>query len=500
MTDIDHTTDPALDALRASLLEIDADDASLDRMRTALRNGVTDTAHVRPRRPRRRRVVLALVVAVAAAVSAGVALLPSASAPSGHRGIGPRSAAAEALQGAGSRAAAQAWLKLRPGEYFHTYFMSFQPEVPSTREDPIDGTFAYDIPGTGELWIDRSGHGANVQVGGAQTLKHGPTVSRNRAGKIVGSGGLTVLENGVSIEQSLAHAWEVGYLAWPRGSKPSFQRAWLRVGHDFEKTADFVMVPTGKPHDLGSPDEMTRIAWGASIEEIEALPASGPSLDAAIVELINDDSGQLAMFGPVPTGSNGVTVATRRSEAGIEHATQLLGGAPLPPAARRAIYRWLAAQPGAHLDGPVTDELGRRGTSITFTRVHAKDVPARDVTAQQLIEAARAAGTDLPDTTSRKTWHVAAHREYRRWIANIVFDPQSANLLQSWSYSKQKFPVEVPQLLLNEGDPHPEFRVEGGNDTTFGGVANGRIWVSRDRVMSMEPRSPICADAPKTCR
>lgn len=503
MTDIDRTTDLALDELRAQLETIDADDLSLARMRGAYRVATSEIP-VRGRAPKRRRVVFAVAMAAAIAVTAGVALLPERSTTDGY-GVGPQTAAAAELRAVGDIAGDQPWPNLAAGEYFHTYAWTFQPKVPATRDDPTPLESGLgDVPRSYERWTDRDGFGKGIEAQGAADLHRG--LHRDpRTGRIVGFGNSSYLQPGLTVRQSLLHARGTNIMGWPSDGSEEFQRGWTRLGGRLEKSYDGSM--SGPPSDdiPYGPKVSAGQMWGTTIDEIEALPTGGPELDVAIGRLIASRSTELEPFGPMPTGAFGITVASEARERGIERAIRLLGAAPLPPAARRAVFRWLADQPDAHLDGTVTDQAGREGTSITFESVYSKDVAERLVTARQLAHEARSAGVSKellkglakPDVA----WKSAAHHEYRRWRANIVFDGANSDLLQSYGYSVRRAQGQIPELMYpnrigTTKRPPRVVVVQGiGEISSMGGM----VWLARDRTASMEPKTLVCIEAPLAC-
>ncbi|MBC7461614.1 MAG: hypothetical protein H7287_09665 [Thermoleophilia bacterium] len=499
MTDIDDITrEPALDKLRANLSLIDADGATIERMREAYRAASTDTGLAHVPAPRRRRVVLAIVVLGAAALTTGVALLPGSSSPTDHARLGPQSAAAEVLRAAGGNAADQSWTPFADGELFHTYSITFEPSIPPTKRDPKPTVDVMNgVPSSRELWLDRAGHGRFVEARGASLHNRNPVVKRDAGGAITSVGGTPSRETGLTVKESLDKA--AGALVWtfPFDGSRGTQTSYVRVKQGYEQF--------GKPFPNSDTPVSRRTAdqaavwWGLSADEIDALPAeAGTELDAAIGKLIIS-LGARDDFYSVETGSYGVTRASQRSERGIARALQLLGGAPLSPVARQATFNWLARQPGAHLDGVRSDALGRKGTSISFASEFFAHVPARDTSSQEVAAKARASGRDIPQFEDDRIWHIKAHDEYRRWLANVVFDESTANLRQSYWYETARSRGSInPFVRVVDGPDGKRVKVDRGNTGLHVVGTSATVWVKRERTTTVEPITPACA-ATKFC-
>src|SRR5262249_10610621 len=151
------------------------------------------------------------------------------------------------------------------------------------------------------------------------------------------------------------------------------------------------------------PDHLSyeELLWGLPLTKIEALNnASEQDVASAVRAALRDgEDRQFDTFGPIPNGVLGITYASRRREARIGRAVNLLGAAPLAPHVRQALFEWLAHQGGATLDRSATDSAGRRGTSVTFERIFDQVVPARTVTTNQLVDEAHEAGEEFVDET-----------------------------------------------------------------------------------------------------
>jgi hypothetical protein len=211
-----------------------------------------------------------------------------------------------------------------------------------------------------------------------------------------------------------------------------------------------------------------------------------------------------------------------------EYAVRLLGTAPLPPEARRSLYRWLARQPGATLEPDAKDALGRPGTRITFEHSFHDELPARTVTVKELLAAADAAGTDidpgatvtmmvLPKTSEEMerrqhedfdvvlepshAFRVPAHAETRTWRVTFIVDPESGELRQWSSHSAKNTDVAVPELARRyKEEGYQVINADGGQRGGRSEQSSGTfLYVSRGRATLDEPQTLVCRDHPEVC-
>ena len=384
---------------------------------------------------------------------------------------------------------------LAAGEMLHTYAVTFDPGIHAPKGLPMMGGAFDEVPRSVESWFDARGRGQQLGSTGASSIHHAPFVTRDHNGHIVGVGGNSQLRPGTTRATSLLYADTVNLLAWPSGGTP-FQRAWVRTKSGYEKSYD------AKMRDNQPVGVRMGWLWGTSPYYLAKLPRGGAPLFGAVRRLIEvGDPGE--GYGVLPTGARGETVDSRSREAHIDRAIRMLGSAPLSEQGRRAVIQWLVTQPGAQVHRGSVDRSGRRGTSVTFSRVFDRAVAARTITAADLVAGARAAGVaGLPDTTSTKQWDVPAHREYRRWLVGIVYESAGAQLLQSYSLTQASFPVAEPQLIRNysrklPGEKAYQFELTSGSSSTGSGAL---LWGVHERVTAIKPVTPVCSRHPETCR
>lgn len=378
---------------------------------------------------------------------------------------------------------------LARGELMHTYGVSFVPNVaqpPGLRLGMGHDT----VPRSMETWYSSTGRGMSLSTAGAFTLRYAPFVHRDKHGEITGIGGRTSLDPGLSRLTSLQFANSVNLIWMPLDGGTGTQRSWVRTKRGYESA--------------GARPERRKVdpahAWGATYQQIAALPdGRGPALDDAVARLLVDDAwGGSAMYQGLPTGADGETVATRAHEQRIDRAMRMLASAPLNRAQRAAILNWMARQPGARLTKQAKDRDGRRGSAISFRRIFDQRMPARTVSATQLVDEARAAGgVDLPATDSTKSWQVDAHRAYRRWLASVVYDPATMRLLQSATTIDASRPVDIPEVFF---DRATGYRFELARGASARGSGGGTVWYASEPVRSISPLTPVCERAPLVCR
>jgi hypothetical protein len=307
------------------------------------------------------------------------------------------------------------------------------------------------------------------------------------------------------VDASLRNAQGTSVFTRRGGDEPELQQLWAADGDGFRSTYHFEMdaSPRIGPDYVDTPHWQS---WSLTMEDVDQLNDTPRAEVRARVERLLDErvGDELDMYGPIPTGVLGETRETQRREAKILLAVRILGAAPLAPHVRAATFEWLAEQPGARLDGEAEDVIGRRGTSVRFEWIHDRRVPAYTTSTDELVDDARAAGADIESATPDRTWKVPAHRQYRRWLTTIVFDPDRGELLQSHHFSSSAVEGKVrivPRLFRVHRDDRVQVRVdENLNGSGYQISAGAQLYRIRDRVTEIEPVSPICRTHPKVCR
>jgi hypothetical protein len=133
--------------------------------------------------------------------------------------------------------------------------------------------------------------------------------------------------------------------AWHAAGSPSSFRVWSS-----DHYATYTTATTPWQLDHPNPKGGGDFADGKSAADLQHLPA-----DSAKLAKIYYSPAALAKAG-VPKGASvGAKVALTAG---------MLGGAPLPPEVEASFIRALAAQPGVHAIGDLTDPLGRRGVAL----------------------------------------------------------------------------------------------------------------------------------------
>ncbi|MCW2920504.1 MAG: hypothetical protein JWL76_378 [Thermoleophilia bacterium] len=464
---------------------------------------------------RRPQFVAAAIVATAGAVMLIVALAPEN--PASERTdpfLGPNTAAAQVLVQAGDSAADVDWAPLRSGEYFHVYTASIPPLGAGQRM--TTGPVGL------ELWLDRSGQGQAISVQGAIDPSRVPSIIRGQDGEPSGYAATTRPPTETpSLSESLAKPNSVTTIIWTPDAPDGHQLSWVRQLEGFVQTHNARMA--GVPNTTQpSAEANMRQQWGLTIDQVESLPTvESVKLDRALQDLLDDFiADPSARLGRIPTGAFGSTAESIDHEERIEHVVKLLGGAPLSPAARKSLYRWLAMQPDATVTREVRDAMGREGVRVEFRSNFEQEIPARQVTVQQLIDNAQRAGISGLDDVSFVTnidvqgdepngrprdvevgldqaYSVPAHRQEREWVVSIVIDPDSGELLQHAVSTSQRSTAGVPELMRNRDGqiqlvPPSRFRLLSETGASIS-------YLRRDRVKDIDAVSPVCAVGPEVC-
>jgi hypothetical protein len=510
-----HLLDRQLDELSPS-----ADAHERMRRRVDEHVRLAGTAGVRaPRHAPRIARGAVLTGAAAIAVAFAFALAPGTSTERGDSGIGPQSAAAQELIDAGQAAADAAWTPLRDGDLYRVYRTTWSPDG----DHDAAGSLS-DGATTSESWIDRNGNGMDLIVVGAGRLDRAPSTYRDpRTGQIRGMGPTRAAPGSrLSDQESLASPDAVDQLVWPRDGARPFQRGWVRTtdGYELSHQSD---LDEGSSGDWYSPEHRIQMLWGMTVAELDALDAaSDRELPARVSELI-ERAAQQRRTNEIPGNRFGVTVRQLERELQIETAVSLLGQAPIAPRARREIFEWLAGQPGARLERNAIDGIGRTGARITFARAWRDDVPARTVTAGELLQESRDAGVreisgnepittmawddkrtrgmllqhveDVPHDTE---YRVPAHREARTWSVELIVDPDTGELLQHVTRWRESSTRGVPKLRYDrDGSIQIDYQPGGRNSSGGGG---SQLILAREVTSSITPSSPVCAVRPVLCR
>lgn len=510
------TEDPHISELRHGLEGIAPTDAARDHIADRVQRHVMQ-AQPRGRRRTPRRAVGA-IASVAAAIALVVALGPGGGSSSDtERGagvgrfVGPDTAAARELVRVGDVAARTPWRTLRPGEYFHLYASSVPGDT-----NGIGSPTGY------EVWLDEDGHGQVLNVMGSADPSRLPTIS---PGGGIGSNTTPPKDRDVSLEESLAKPNSVNLMGWPAEGE-GFQRAWARQAKGFVKTYD--SADKSDPSDSTAtmrPEQTMQQFWSITAKRIDELPdEGGAAMDAAIAELLDEHLDESPMrSNRIPSGAWGMTVEQNDREERIQFAVNILAAAPLPPEARRSLFRWLAKQPGGTFAPNATDAIGRPGIKITFTNRFEETVPARTVTVQQLVDEAIAGGADLDpdarvtfmdfpktneemerrqhedlekDLARDHTYRVPEHTEFRTWTVTMVIDPDTGELLQQQLHMAKRASVQVPELIRMED--RLQINQSGGRGSSEQ-MSGSSLYHARDIARLDEARSPVCAVAPEVC-
>lgn len=497
-----------IEAIRDAADGLSPDAAARERVLDAIRRPSPAAMPLIRRRRRAPRIAFGAALAGAAAIAAGVALWPGGGSTNGGTSRVVPTAAAAALQRAADAAGQEDWKPLAQGDFQHVYSTSFTPSMAEFQHDPQFERFGGGPPfGTQsrETWIDRSGRGQSLLVYGSANPARVPVLRRDpRTGKVMTVGGSSlpqVSDPPPSVRASLLAASSINLMAWPT-SGPSRQVGWSRSRAGYLRTFDFVM----NERTMGARQDaevVTRQNWGASVQEIEALPAGGPDLDPAIVRLLDNVSRPTAARGapgPITTGAFGVTVASMQREQRIYAAIHLLGSAPLSPNARRALFEWLSRRPGVTLDGAALDAAGRHGTAVRFASLYDRQVPRRRVTSSQLVDEARAAGSHLIGPVEDGDFVVPAHREFRRWVLVAIIDPAHGELMQSTVRAYQtSVGAQLPEIV-RQGSGRITIRVQHGVIAGASNQVDGSLYQLRERTRSVVPASLVCSSHPEVCQ
>lgn len=461
-------------------------------------------ASPRPARTRRRTwwAVAATTAAGAAAIVIAIASTPSDS-NSDRGGFTRALTASSALANASEAAASGNNSPLGTDEWFHVYSTTFEPDNSAFENDPgfqnYSGMFG-NVSGF-ESWLDRRGRGVVLNITGGGPNVTAQVTRHPKTGVITSMGmGTRPLKQGelVTVAESLRRPAGVSVTSWPRDGSAATATNWLDAGRDELELAgqrDLAEISGTIPMDAAGNQKQF---WSVPITEIDKLTGSGAELDRQIEHLLETflaDSPYRS--NRIPTGTYGITAASKDREESIEHVVRMLGMAPVAPRARQALFQWLARQPSAKFEGPTKDKLGRTGTGVRFETVYDEQIPAQRLTAAQLVANARGAGvTDVRPVTSAAIYNVKAHREFRRWSVRLIFDEETGQVLQSQSYSSQTSTgATVPMLMVDQ---------KGGTRVLAQGdqmnSAGAQLFIERGRTTSIEPASPVCKTQPEVCK
>ncbi|MBC7461332.1 MAG: hypothetical protein H7287_08210, partial [Thermoleophilia bacterium] len=355
------------------------------------RGSVPASAPAAVRRDRTRRLRwtgAGAALAGAAAVVLVIAFGPG-DAGSSHAHLPAPDTAEAALRSAAASAGKESWQPLGTNDYFHVTTTSYVPDIPESDLGPSDreSMFLAQLY-VNESWFGRDGRGKAVSlVGGSGDPSRVPSMYRDpKTGKVLSTGG-TRRSDGKppEVAAGMANPDTVNVMAWPRSDQSAYQRAWVRTRTGFLKTVDIAMSEQA----MGAPQDAAATLgqyWGATTAIVEEANANADP-DAAAKALVDSfltapdpDRDRLATMRMDDRVK--VTPAEADREAGIEHAVNLLGSAPLSPNVRKALYRWLAKQPGASVRHGVVDEVGRHGDEVTFEHIRDVPVPTFRVTAR----------------------------------------------------------------------------------------------------------------------
>ncbi|MCW2920497.1 MAG: hypothetical protein JWL76_371 [Thermoleophilia bacterium] len=502
------------EALREALGQVDPDgDARaaalearvLNEHGVRLNGGITSndrrTRDVRGRRRVRRWARVGAIAALATAIIVAVALAPWESETSRMPRLAAPGSASAALLQAGEAAGDETWRPLRDNEYVHVFAVSYAPDFEGIDRRSMMMGFA----SASETWLASDGTGQVLSIsGGSGKPDEYPSFSRDpKTGKIGGIGSRSPApDENFDVRRSIATPNSVNLMAWPRDGRLPFQRAWVRTPDGFLKTDDFVMDKKSMGQTQSGERNVAQW-WGTSLEAINAANED-PDPDHAVRGLLafHLKSGQRPFRGGSAT-INGqkqpeatISQAQRDREDSIQHAVQLLGGAPLSPDVRRSLFRWLAEQPGASITKDVKDEFGRAGTRIRFTSDLDEGVKSYKVSARQIVEGASGLGgpAKVGDIDLDRVYSVET-RIRRSWRVEAMLDVQDGELLQ-FAFADQEQVTGVRPIYVTYAEgPRIDVRDPGGG-TFMGG---GSVFLAREITTELAPTAAVCRSAPETC-
>ncbi|MCB0879037.1 MAG: hypothetical protein KDC46_08665 [Thermoleophilia bacterium] len=427
--------------------------------------------------------------------------------------MGPDTAAARELVRVGDAAARKPWRALGEGEYFHLYASS----VPGD-DQTIGGPSGY------EVWLDDEGHGQVLNVMGSADPSRLPTIT---PGGGIGTSTAAPKGRTVTLEESLTKPDSVNLMGWSADGT-GFQRSWARQKDGFVKSYDSAdqTDPSADSVSTSSGEQNMQQFWSLTAGQIDQLPDEGGAvMDEAIQALLDELLDESPMrTNRIPTGAWGITADQLDREDQIEFAANILASAPLPPEARRSLFRWLAMQPGATLERDAVDALDRPGVRITFEHKFKKNLPARTVTIQQLLDDAIAGGADIdadaritfmdfPKTNAEmerrqnedfekslprdRTYRIPAHSEDRVWTVEMIIDPDTGELLQKRSKMLKHSSAQIPELIRHKD--RIQVNQAGGRGTSEGSGGSS-LYFARNIARLDDAESPVCKSEPQLCR
>ncbi|REE98816.1 CU044_5270 family protein [Thermomonospora umbrina] len=144
---------------------------------------------------------------------------------------------------------------------------------------------------------------------------------------------------------------------WRKAGSPSSFRVWSGDQHQTYTTKGTKWQGSG-PERGAYPRGGGEFLGGRSVEDLRDLPTDPAAL--AEMFLSPEEMGRAA---GVPLGHR-AGADPARPESKMMRVASMLGGSPIPPKVRAGLVRALAAQPGVHAIGRVTDPLGRRGVAL----------------------------------------------------------------------------------------------------------------------------------------
>ncbi|GGP97737.1 hypothetical protein BKA00_005911 [Actinomadura coerulea] len=147
---------------------------------------------------------------------------------------------------------------------------------------------------------------------------------------------------------------------WRKAGSPSDIRVWSNDHYSTYSTKATKWRSEGP--EVGVDPEGGGEFLDKSVEELRNLPTD----PAELAEMFLSDD---AMAGGLNPGSKRGTAEALRAKPGVIATLKIMRvsgllGTPLPPKVRSGLMKALAAQPGVHAIGGVTDPLGRRGVAL----------------------------------------------------------------------------------------------------------------------------------------
>jgi hypothetical protein len=441
------------------------------------------TPNAARQRDDRRSVLVPVVAAVLGLVLvAGATLLLTQRGNDATSVVATPSTAREVFLQAGRLAARAETAPLQAGEFHYVRTLDFarQRAVDTTTAN-ADEPAPWLLEGEQELWLGPDGDGRVLEVRAAM-----PAGAEGQAG--------TAIVNDTPVR--------LGDLGAARVVSDDRFRGGLRTRQggttvlDGDRTIEVPTPAAAWNADFAMSPESTAVeTWGATLDEVAALPEqAGNDLDAAVAALIASSAEQAPGF--AVAGRPAALQEAVAAQYEVDAAIRLLGAAPLSPAARQAVFTWLSEVPGATVEGDVRDHEGRRGTAVTFT---GNATEQADPTRLPMDAAVRQALQADPGARVRRSggvFELPGVRREHTWEQTVVVDPATGELLQSTRLEREVTTTSSVGLAP-VGDGRSELRPQ---EQRAAGVSEGRrVWITRDRSTEIAPALDACETRPAAC-